>query len=80
MYDDFQISYEYLLEKSKLPSLKTRRMRTIALETFKIINKKSPLSVANISGVRQHWLDTACTACTFLSSTPAIYVLFELVK
>jgi NAD kinase len=38
MYDDFQISYECLLEKSKLPSLKTRRMRTIALETFKIMH------------------------------------------
>ena len=42
MYDDFQISYECLLEKSKLSSLKTRKMRTIALETFKIINKKKP--------------------------------------
>jgi hypothetical protein len=57
IYDDFQNSYEFLLEKSKLSSLKTRRMRTIALEAFKIINK-----------------------CTFLSSTPAVYVLFELVK
>jgi hypothetical protein len=37
-------------------------------------------AVANISSVRQHWVDTACTACTFLSSTPAVYVLFELVK
>jgi hypothetical protein len=43
IYDDFQNSYEFLLEKSKLPSLKTHRIRTIALETFKIINKKSPL-------------------------------------
>jgi hypothetical protein len=33
IYDDFQNSYEFRLEKSKLPSLKTRRMHTIALET-----------------------------------------------
>jgi hypothetical protein len=31
IYDDFQNSYEFLLEKSKLPSLETRRMRTAAL-------------------------------------------------
>lgn len=48
IYDDFQNSYEFLLEKSKLPSLKTRRMRTIALETFKIINKKSPLFIQDL--------------------------------
>ena len=48
VYDDFQNSYEFLLEKSKLPSLKTHRMRTIALETFKIINKKSPLFIQDL--------------------------------
>ena len=31
-----------LLVKSKLPSLKIRRIRTIAIETFKIINKETP--------------------------------------
>jgi hypothetical protein len=31
-----------LLEKSKLPSLKIRRLKTIAVETFKIIHKNSP--------------------------------------
>ena len=31
-----------LLAKSKLPSLKIRRIRTIAIETFKIINKETP--------------------------------------
>ena len=43
VYDDFDSSYEKLLEKSKLPALKTRRMKTIALETFKIINQKKAL-------------------------------------
>ena len=40
IYEDHQSSYETLLQISNLPSLKTRRMRSIALETFKIINKK----------------------------------------
>ena len=31
-----------MLEKSKLPSLKIRRLITIAVETFKIIHKNSP--------------------------------------
>jgi hypothetical protein len=43
IYNDSDSSYETLLQNSKLPSLKTRRMRTIVLETFKIIHKKSPL-------------------------------------
>jgi hypothetical protein len=34
--------YEDLLQKFKLPSLKIRRIRTIAIETFKIIHRKSP--------------------------------------
>jgi hypothetical protein len=41
IYEDYNISYENLLEKSKLPSLKIRRLKTIAIETFKIIHKNS---------------------------------------
>ena len=33
---------ENLFKKSKLPSLKIRRLRTIAVKTFKIILKQSP--------------------------------------
>ena len=33
---------ETLLSKSKLPSLKVRKLRTIALEVFKILNKQTP--------------------------------------
>jgi hypothetical protein len=36
-------SYKNLLEKSKLPSLKIRRLKTIVVETFKIIHKNSPI-------------------------------------
>jgi CRISPR/Cas system-associated endoribonuclease Cas2 len=43
IYEDQNSTYEELLEKSKLPSLKVRRIRTVAIETFKIINKQSPL-------------------------------------
>jgi hypothetical protein len=41
IYDDYYSSYENLLEKSKLPSLKIRWLKTIAVETFKIIHKNS---------------------------------------
>ena len=40
IYEDYYSSYENLLEKSKLPSLKIRRLKTIAVETFKIIQSK----------------------------------------
>jgi hypothetical protein len=43
IYDDTDSTYEELLTKSKLPTLKIRRIRTIAIETFKIVNKTSPL-------------------------------------
>jgi hypothetical protein len=42
IYEDYENTYENLVKKSKLPSLKIRRLRTIAVETFKIIHKQSP--------------------------------------
>jgi hypothetical protein len=42
IYNENHFTYEELLVKSKLPSLKIRRIRTIAIETFKIINKETP--------------------------------------
>ena len=42
IYEDYENTYENLIKKSKLPSLKIRRLRTIAVETFKIIHKQSP--------------------------------------
>jgi hypothetical protein len=41
IYNDYVLNYEELLEKSKMPSLKVRRLRRIAIETFKIIHKES---------------------------------------
>jgi hypothetical protein len=39
VYEDHNSSYEELLQKAKVPSLQIRRMRTMALETYKMINK-----------------------------------------
>jgi hypothetical protein len=35
--------YDELLSKSKLPSLKVRRMRSLAIEVYKVINKECPV-------------------------------------
>ena len=40
--EDYNRLHENLLEKSKLPSLKIRKLKTIAVETFKMIHKNSP--------------------------------------
>ena len=42
IYSDYSSSYESLLIKSQLPSLKVRRMRPIALQSTKILNNLSP--------------------------------------
>ena len=42
IYNENHSTYEELLAKSKLPSLKISRIRTIAIETFEIINKEPP--------------------------------------
>ena len=43
IYNDYSSTYDDLVEKFKLPSLKIRRTGTIAIETFKIIIKQSPV-------------------------------------
>jgi hypothetical protein len=48
IYEANTSSYDTLLEQSKLPSLKIRRMRTMALETYKIVNKSSPEFLHNL--------------------------------
>jgi len=52
IYNDSDSSYETLLQNSKLPSLKIQRMRTTALETFKIIHKKSPLFLQDLVTIK----------------------------
>jgi hypothetical protein len=41
-----------LLEKSKLPSLKIRRLKTIAVETLKIIHKNSPSYLHDLINIK----------------------------
>jgi hypothetical protein len=54
IYEDQNSTYEELLEKSKLPSLKVRRIRIIAIETFKIINKQTPLYLHDLFQIKQN--------------------------
>jgi hypothetical protein len=38
VYQDYEASYENLLIKAKMPTQHIRRIRTMAMETFKILN------------------------------------------
>lgn len=48
VYNDFSISYEDLLTKAKLSTLRIRRMRAMAIETFKILNGLAPPVLTNL--------------------------------
>ena len=48
IYEDYSITYKELLCKSKIPSLKIRKLRTIALEVFKIFNKECPVYLQDL--------------------------------
>ena len=52
VYEDYNSSYDNLLKKAKVPSLQIRRMRTMALETFKIMNKLSPSCLHSLVNLR----------------------------
>ena len=45
---DFSTSYEDLLTKAKLSTLYIRRMRTMAIETFRILNSLAPPVLTNL--------------------------------
>ena len=53
IYNDYVSNYTQLLNKSKLPSLKIRRLKTIALETFKIVNKQCPQYLHDLVKIKQ---------------------------
>ena len=59
VYEDFDSSYEELLDKAKIPTLHVRRLRTMALETFKILNNMSPPVLSNLVKLRDN------SACNF---------------
>ena len=54
MYEDFDSSYEELLNKAKIPTLHVRRLRTMALETFKILNNMSLPVLSNLVRLREN--------------------------
>ena len=54
IYQDYNSSYDTLLDKSKLPSLKVRRLRAIALEAFKILNNQTPIYLNDILTYKPH--------------------------
>ena len=53
IYNDYVLNYEELLEKSKMPLLKVRRLRSIAIETFKIIHKESPIYLHDLVNIKK---------------------------
>jgi hypothetical protein len=59
IYNENHSTYEEILAKSKLPSLKIRRIRTIAIETFKIINKETPQYLHDLVALKKLILGTA---------------------
>lgn len=43
VYNDYLSDYFELLDRTQMPSLRLRRLRTMALETFKCLHKEGPL-------------------------------------
>ena len=52
IFNDYSSAYEILLKLSGLSSLKIRRMRTVALEVYKIINKQGPSYLHDLIEIR----------------------------
>jgi hypothetical protein len=48
VYDDYSSSSETLLENAKVPTLQVRRIRTMALETYKILHNLAPVFFQNL--------------------------------
>ena len=59
MYDEFNSGYEELLIKANIPSLHIRKLRTMAIETFKILNKMSHPVLSDLVKLRD------CTSYNF---------------
>ena len=54
VYDDFPASYEEIITKAKLLKLHIRRMRTMAIETLKILNSLAPPVLNNLLQKRRN--------------------------
>ena len=53
VYDDFNSTYVDLLAKANVPSLHIRRLKTMAIETFKILNKMWPPVLSDLINLRE---------------------------
>ena len=53
IYNDYTSSYEELLLKAKIPSLEIKRMRTMAIETYKILYNLSPPCLQDLVSFKQ---------------------------
>ena len=54
VYDNYELSYEKLLDKAKMPSLKIRRLITMAMETFRILHNLSPPCLSNLVKIKEN--------------------------
>ena len=54
VYNDFESTYDVLLSKVNIPSLHARRLKTIAMETFKILNEMAPPFLTNLVRLRDN--------------------------
>ena len=52
VYDDFKSTYEELLKRANIPCLHIKRIRTMAVETFRILNDMSPPVLSDLVRIR----------------------------
>ena len=53
IYNDYSSTYDQLLEKAKLPTLQIRRMKSMAIEVFKILNGTAPPVLSDLVEKRE---------------------------
>ena len=53
VYDDFESAYEGLLNKANVQFLYIKQLRTMAFETFRILNNMSPSVLFDLVRVRE---------------------------
>ena len=52
VYDDFKSTYEELLNKANIPFLHIKKIRTMSVETFRILNNMSPPALSDLVRIR----------------------------
>ena len=54
VYRDFVSTYDELLLKANIPSLHIRRLKTMSIETLKILNEMAPPVLTNLVRLRDN--------------------------